>query len=119
MIVPEYSDDFPVGPRDDIAATLPQTVHWQSRRTNPDEHERPLYVHRHVAAVAYRAGVLDPLLRLVADDRAGETMILAPNAGVILKPYDGGVDVIMGTSVERDALKAHHHDWLSAHPKGL
>jgi hypothetical protein len=34
-------------------------------------------------------------------------------------PYDGGADVILATSDERDRLRSRHEEWLSAHPLGL
>lgn len=33
-------------------------------------------------------------------------------------PYDGGADVLLPTTGERDALKARHTDWLSTHRSG-
>jgi uncharacterized protein with von Willebrand factor type A (vWA) domain len=33
--------------------------------------------------------------------------------------YDGGMDVMQPSIVERDALRDRHRDWLLAHPAGL
>ncbi|MGW4549632.1 DUF3885 domain-containing protein [Streptomyces violaceorubidus] len=32
---------------------------------------------------------------------------------------DGGADVFLTTSQERDRVRARHTDWLSRHPSGL
>ena len=34
-------------------------------------------------------------------------------------PYDGGADVLLPTTAERDALIQRHTDWLSRHPNGF
>jgi hypothetical protein len=34
-------------------------------------------------------------------------------------PYDGGADVFLATSEERDRMRDRHADWLSSHPSGL
>ncbi|MFD1275569.1 hypothetical protein ACFQ51_40145 [Streptomyces kaempferi] len=34
-------------------------------------------------------------------------------------PYDGGADVFLATSEERDRMRDRHGDWLSSHPSGL
>ncbi|WP_425587269.1 DUF3885 domain-containing protein [Streptomyces mexicanus] len=34
-------------------------------------------------------------------------------------PYDGGADVFLAPSEERDRVRDRHADWLSRHPSGL
>jgi hypothetical protein len=34
-------------------------------------------------------------------------------------PYDGGMDVILPTTAERNSLRRRHSEWLSTHPTGL
>lgn len=63
--------------------------------------------------------MLDPLLRLVADDGTGEVVVTDDRLRWLVHPYDGGVDVVTGSSAERDRLRDLHHDWLSRHPGGL
>ncbi len=33
-------------------------------------------------------------------------------------PYDGGADVLLPTTAERDTVKRRHIDWLSVHSHG-
>lgn len=61
---------------------------------------------------------IDALLPAAADDQ-GRFVIGAPDLAWLCCPYDGGADVLLASSVERDALKARHADWLSTHPNGL
>ncbi|MEU8403165.1 hypothetical protein AB0C28_49000 [Nonomuraea sp. NPDC048892] len=42
-----------------------------------------------------------------------------PDLRRLYHPYDGGADVILTNTQERDTLKAAHTDWLSKHPSGL
>jgi hypothetical protein len=37
----------------------------------------------------------------------------------LFAPYDGGMDVVLPTTAERDHLRSAHSDWLSTHPAGL
>ncbi len=54
-----------------------------------------------------------------ADYAVNTVMITSPSFDRIHHPYDGGADVLLPTSDERDALERRHSDWLSSHPQGL
>ena len=41
------------------------------------------------------------------------------NQNRIIAPYDGGADVFVNTSQERDNFKLKYKDWLSAKENGL
>ena len=62
--------------------------------------------------------MLDPWLRLIADDERFNTLILDADFKHLIAPYDGGVDVIAATREARDQVRQRHRDWLSAHPSG-
>ena len=62
---------------------------------------------------------LDPLLRVVADDRTWGVVIAPDGLDWLYHPYDGGADVLLPSAVCRDKLAAAHRDWLSPHPAGL
>lgn len=72
-----------------------------------------------LSRVAARPAALDPLLRLVAEDRTRGVILAPADFRWLYHPYDGGADVLLGSPRERDALRARHDDWLSAHPGGL
>ncbi|MFI5297683.1 MAG: hypothetical protein ACHREM_06245 [Polyangiales bacterium] len=75
----------------------------------------------HIVASTRRwtPGAFDRLVTLVADDKIANVMIVALDGRWLLHPYDGGMDVILRTTEERDALKARHPEWLSARPDGM
>jgi hypothetical protein len=74
------------------------------------------YWHFFTSAWSWRAGVFDPVLRLVADDHIGGVLILSLKGGSIYHPYDGGADLILETPAQRDALSGKYADWLPWHP---
>jgi hypothetical protein len=46
-------------------------------------------------------------------------MVMSTDVRWLYHPYDGGMDVLLPSTRERDALKARHREWLSTHPGGL
>ena len=59
----------------------------------------------------------NPLLA-VADDQA-RLAIFSPRTGAFFAPYDGGADIFLRTTFERDALREAFVEWLSPDPSGL
>ena len=64
------------------------------------------------------ASALDDVLIAAADDQ-GRFLIADGSLAWLYCPYDGGADVILLTTSERDALRDRHSDWLSPDPSGL
>lgn len=62
---------------------------------------------------------LDPVLRLVADDQTESVMLAPEHFHWLYHPYDGGADVLLPTTAERDALRERHRSWLSDRADGL
>jgi hypothetical protein len=85
----------------------------------PDLDDADLIADVYVSYTAYTAGSLDDLLRAVADAEAFGVIIADEDLRWLYHPYDGGADVILPTTPERDRLKDRHRDWLSIHPTGL
>ena len=63
--------------------------------------------------------MFDPIVALVADDRVTDVIIVALDGRWLVHPYDGGMDLITGSSEHRDAIKERHKDWLSSRTDGL
>jgi hypothetical protein len=61
-------------------------------------------------------GGLDQVLIMIADE-ALRGFIIGPDC--LIKPYDGGMDVIARDADSCHALKRQFKDWLSARPDGL
>ncbi|MBB5806655.1 hypothetical protein F4560_006423 [Saccharothrix ecbatanensis] len=96
----------------------PQTDYWTTICTDPDPDD-PTYWHVYAKRIPWTTGAIDPLLRDVADDVEANVMITDVAMTRIHHPYDGGADVLLPTSEERDVLRARHTEWLSRHPQGL
>lgn len=67
----------------------------------------------------WQRGCIDSLLRDTADDKVAGILITDTRLQRVHHPYDGGADVFLATSGERDQLRDRHADWLSGHPSGL
>jgi hypothetical protein len=80
--------------------------------------EEPTYWHVFASAVQWGNGVLDSVLRLVADHKVANVLLLSPH-GWLYHPYDGGADVILPNQDERRVLASEFSAWLSSHPLGL
>ncbi|MFF4379769.1 hypothetical protein [Kitasatospora sp. NPDC001547] len=94
--------------------------HWRTWLQSDDEvPEFRTYCHVFVERRQWRRGSLDGLLRRVADDREGGVIITGTGMRRLYHPYDGGADVHLATTEERDRLRERHADWLSRHPGGL
>lgn len=101
-----------------LARAVPDADLWTSVLREQDGDDE-FWMHVYVTPRAWQPGVLDPLLRLVADDETRDVIITDDQLGWLVHPYDGGVDVVSGSSEERDQLRDEHSDWLSTHPTGL
>ena len=73
------------------------------------------------AACRLTRAELEDVLAAIADDdgRAGSVAFTNSEVEWLYCPYDGGADVVLPTSADRDHLRARHYDWLSDHPEGL
>lgn len=67
----------------------------------------------------WKPGVLDPLVRAVADDECNGVIIMDTDLCRLYHPYDGGADVILADKEDRDQLKAKHFDWVPQNRYGL
>ncbi|MFD8545175.1 hypothetical protein [Streptomyces sp. NPDC059649] len=77
------------------------------------------YTHLYADRRPWQRGTVDGILREVADDALNGVLITDTTLQRIHHPYDGGADVILTSSDERDRARNRHVDWLSQHPTGL
>ncbi|MEJ2856001.1 MULTISPECIES: DUF3885 domain-containing protein [unclassified Saccharothrix] len=122
VVTTDWSDaPGPVEQSAQHALWNPGARHWTSVPTDPDETDPDFitYTHLHASRVSWRSGLLDDLLRAVAQDNASGVMITSLTFDRVHHPYDGGADILLPTTTERDALELRHTDWLSTHPSGL
>jgi hypothetical protein len=97
----------------------PGARHWRSWVQNDDpDPEFRTHWHVFVEQLEWRHGRLDGLLRRVADDEVAGVIIADTGLRRLHHPYDGGTDVFLASTEERDRLRERHADWLSSHPQG-
>lgn len=85
---------------------------------SPEDDGDP-YTHVFVSEWTWKPGVFDPLLRLVADWTIANIQIMNVSSRWLVHPYDGGTDVILPTTTERNRLKQTFSSWLSQRKDGL
>ncbi|MEU5116870.1 hypothetical protein AB0G64_35905 [Streptomyces longwoodensis] len=96
------------------------TGYWQSMLVEDDPDPAfHTYCHLFVARRPWRPGCIDDLLRDIADDKVAGVLVTDTRMKRIYHPYDGGADVFLAASEERDRLRDRHADWLSRQPSGL
>lgn len=98
----------------------PAAQHWQTLIEKPDDDpDFRIYTQLYAETRPWRPGIIDAVLRAVADDEIYNVILSPPDLRWLYHPYDGGADVILPTRAERDALKNRHRAWLSTDPSGL
>ncbi|WP_435875570.1 DUF3885 domain-containing protein [Nonomuraea fuscirosea] len=106
-----------LAPDVDAHALNPGSRPW-TRVREDDDSDPACTLHVHIGRHLWKPGILDPLLRAVADDECKGVLIMDTDLLRLHAPYAGGADVILANYQERDALKTAHADWLSKHPSG-
>jgi len=102
----------------ETVAVHPDAMYWTSIRIDDDPGFES-WMHLYVSRVRWSVGCFDPLLRLVADDVIANVVVADTGLRWLYHPYDGGMDVVLSATADRDALRDRHRGWLSAHPLGL
>ncbi|WP_433917181.1 DUF3885 domain-containing protein [Streptomyces sp. NBC_01744] len=104
----------------EVPSFQPDAGYWQSLLVADDpDPEFRTYCHLSATRRPWRRGCIDELLRDVADDKVAGVLITDAQMQRIHHPYDGGADVFLASSRERDRMRDRHPDWLSSHPLGL
>jgi hypothetical protein len=111
----------PNGPPAEIAELGISTKLWRSvGMHNPaDATEDARFLHLYASSIPWKANCIDSVFRLAADDRIFNLMLLDTGSSWMVHPYDGGIDVILRSKHERDALARKYKSWLSPREDGL
>ena len=102
----------------ETVALHPRAVYWASACID-DEPGFETWMHLYISRLPWSVGSLDPLLRQVADDVIANVLVADTDLRWLYHPYDGGMDVMLTSAGQRDALRDRYQDWLSARPGGL
>ena len=87
-------------------------------KERPEEYEDEMYFDIFVKTEKWESGKRDGALKAIADDKI-RAMFVSPSKKCVIAPYDGGVDVIVNSTENRDRLKAKYKDWLSDREDGM
>ena len=114
------NSDSPGLPHEQFCKLQLSAKHWRTVAMHEfDGDPAPNYWHIFRTSISWTHGALDDVIRLVADDHLSNVMILDPNKSWLLHPYDGGMDVILGSTAQRDALSRKFKHWRSSRADGL
>ena len=86
--------------------------------TGSDRHSETYQVTVMARKTVWQPNQSNRLLKMIADDKI-RILMVAANQARIISPYDGGVDIMMESSDQRDLFRARYSQWLSARADGL
>jgi hypothetical protein len=120
LITSQWGDsDAPDKDRNELNILDPDALFWRSlplhELTKSDDQ---IFLHLFVSLREWRKGIFDSILGLVADDKLASIMIVNILDKWVYYPYDGGADIILKSTLDRDNLKQKYFMWLSNHPLG-
>ncbi|MCU4157452.1 hypothetical protein J1N10_15855 [Carboxylicivirga sp. A043] len=87
-------------------------------KERPEEYEDEMYFDIFIRVEKWQSDNKNEMLRAIADDEF-HAMFICPAKHCIVAPYDGGIDIIMDSTVSRDKLKLRYKDWISEREDGL
>jgi hypothetical protein len=120
LLTTGYSDSAEPSPRSPELLTIdPTAMPWRvvPEQSEPNQDEGYWYVA--ASEWTWQPGTFDPLVRLVAEYRIANVMMVHPACRWMLHPYDGGMDVILESNAARQRLKLAHREWLSGRADGM
>jgi hypothetical protein len=99
----------------------PEAVHWRTVAQDPDEEDPKLksYKQVYVSKHSWEHGAIDDFLRAVANDKLSGVIVAPESLDWLYCLYDGGVDIILASSKDRDELKQRHLELLPTRTDGL
>ncbi|MFJ8863793.1 hypothetical protein ACIRD8_35970 [Streptomyces sp. NPDC102451] len=119
VVTREWNEDTePIARIPQLRQVDPDARHWGSHVHDDEFPNDIIYEHEYVSVRPRTRQVLDPLLRLVADEVIAGVTLAPLDLRWLYHPYDGGGDV-NAPSASVTALRAAHPDWLSTHPSGM
>jgi hypothetical protein len=122
LLTTGYSETTePIRDEPELQSQDPNAKPWRSIPMHElnSEFADPTFWHVFASEREWRSGLLDHVVRLVADGVLANVMIVDPECRWLLHPYDGGMDVIAETPAARNRLRSSCSDWLSPDPDGL
>ena len=117
----EYPEDVSSELVEGFEEIDPDAVLWRTLAIHEieDDPDLSLYWHVYASRRVWSPRSLDRVLRHVARDEIANVMIVSEAGRWLYHPYDGGADVILESTRQRDMWKAHFSKWLSAREDGM
>lgn len=98
---------------------LRQPLLWQPNLSVVEDDEVPAWLHFAAARIEWASSRFDTSICAVADEASSPLLFFNAVRQTIYAPYDGGADLFLSSSQDRDAAKRRWQHWLSARPDGL
>jgi hypothetical protein len=120
LVTSQWSDSATLkSDRGELTTLDPHAVFWKSVSVQGlAQDDYPVFLQLYVSQWEWRKGIFDTILVLVANDELANVMIINAVDKWVYHPYDGGADVILNSTEERDKLRQNYFMWLSNHPSG-
>lgn len=88
-------------------------VPWRTMQMEDAEQDSTFW-HFYASTHVWKPVHLNTLLRLVIDDELANLLVVAEDCSWVFYPYQGGMDVILGSVRHRDELAQKHAAWIPA-----
>ena len=119
--------DYSISPKPERSQTEwdlvgPAAAPWRSIEMSPfgqSAPDDPRYWHVFARELEWQSETINPIFRLIADNKVANVMFVAPDCRWLLHPYDGGMDLILETTATRDDFASHYPEWRSKRSDGL
>ena len=111
FVVPAWAEES------SIKAQAKGYIHWRDVLADEDDPESNNRLH--VKTAAWSVGCLDWAISASANDDLHGFMAIGAGSRVLYHPYDGGMDLILPSALERARLQCEFAQYLSSHPAGL
>lgn len=95
----------------EAVAVHPDATYWTSECID-DEPAAGSWAHLYAGRLSWSPGRLDALLRQVVDEVIADVLVADTNLRWLYHPYDGGMDVLLPSTADRDALRDRYPGWL-------
>jgi hypothetical protein len=103
---------------DEQAMAHTDALYWCSLQEDPlDPHCPPL--HLWASWERYHNRAFDTLFSLTADWSLYGVLLVIPESQSVVHPYDGGTDVLLSSTEQRDQLQLRFAEWVSDREDGL
>jgi hypothetical protein len=100
-----------------IDTPLPSIDKQEFDPEEEDDDYTPIFLNLGYGKQKVTEGFIDEVLLCVAEDVV-RFFVVNFQRSRIFAPYDGGVDLVLRDSAERDTFKLKYSKWLPSHPSG-